>query len=181
MNKSRGFSLTELVITVIIVGILALIAMFVYKILIMRAVATEGKALMGAIGRAEKTYWVENGTFYGYKTPNKPDGMSDEEYENIYKPQQQEQALADDGPWHFRSYDEVLGIDARGNKYFTSFSFNEGDDEALYATAQSDKPYNGFQCILIIDLRDVGGDIEKATTKIRLVDTGHNLIDETVE
>ena len=190
--KKTGFTLLELITVIIIIGILALVAIQVYRVLLMRAIATEGKTLMGTIARAEKTYYVENGTFYGYKSPSAEElGISttgygsDEEYNaavEAAKKNHQDSATGEGGQWAARSKDDILGIDARGNKYFTNFTFEEGDNDALHVVARSEKPYNGFQVILTIDLReDSDRNIEKVHTKIRTWDSGHNLIDETME
>jgi hypothetical protein len=53
---------------------------------------TEGKALVAAILEAERAYFAEYGCYYGNGNINNP-----------------------------LQYDEVLGIDARGNKYFNNF------------------------------------------------------------
>ena len=52
MNK-KGFTLVELVIVIIIVGILSIISVPVYRGYVEKAMLTEGKTLIGAIGRAE--------------------------------------------------------------------------------------------------------------------------------
>ena len=62
MNK-KGFTLVELVIVIIIVGILSVISVPVYRGYVEKAMLTEGKTLAGAIGRAQLAYHVENETF----------------------------------------------------------------------------------------------------------------------
>lgn len=62
MNK-KGFTLVELVIVIIIVGILSIISVPVYRGYVEKAMLTEGKTLIGAIGRAELAYHVENEVF----------------------------------------------------------------------------------------------------------------------
>jgi len=188
--KKTGFTLLELITVIIIIGILALVAIQVYRVLLMRAIATEGKTLMGTIARAEKTYYVENGTFYGYKSPSAEElGISttgygsDEEYNaavEAAKKNHQDSATGEGGQWATRSKDDILGIDARGNKYFRTFTFSTGSDTQLWVYSQSDEPYNGFQCILTIQLPN-DKNIDNAQTKIRIVDTGHNIVDETME
>ncbi len=95
MKNKKGFTLVELVIVIIIVGILSIVAVPVYRNYVQRAIDTEAIALMGTIARAEDLYYAEYGCYYipeGYNTSPA----------NI-------------------SYDENLNIDCRGNKYFTSF------------------------------------------------------------
>lgn len=62
MNK-KGFTLVELVIVIVIVGILSIISVPVYRGYVEKAMLTEGKTLIGAIGRAEVAYHVENEYF----------------------------------------------------------------------------------------------------------------------
>lgn len=63
--KNKGFTLIELIIAIIIVAILSIVSVNIYRTLLMRSVATEGKTLAGMIIKAEKLYWVEYETFYG--------------------------------------------------------------------------------------------------------------------
>jgi len=168
--KKAGFSLTEVIITIIIVGILALVAIQVHKVLVIRAIASEGKTLMGAIATAEKAYWVENGTFYGYSGP--ADSQSD--------PQDHPQtdATKEGAPWGPRSNDPILGVDATGNKYFSKFVLSTGSDYEVFAYSQIEKPFNGIQAILSMNMDQNSTDVNKAKTVIQVKDTGHNLIDE---
>ena len=62
MNK-KGFTLVELVIVIVIVGILSIISAPIYRGYVEKAMLTEGKTLIGAIGRAELAYHVENEEF----------------------------------------------------------------------------------------------------------------------
>ena len=88
MDK-KGFTLVELVIVIVIVGILSIISVPVYRGYVEKAMLTEGKTLIGAVGRAELAYHVEA-----------------EEFKIINK----------------TGYDETIDIDARGGRYFNSFS-----------------------------------------------------------
>lgn len=90
MRKTKGFTLVELVIVIVIVGILSIVAVPIYRGYTRKAMATEGKALLGAIQTAQKIYYAENAFFF-------------------------QQATA-------TSFSSVLDVDARSNKYFTSFS-----------------------------------------------------------
>jgi prepilin-type N-terminal cleavage/methylation domain-containing protein len=92
MKLQKGFTLVELVIVIVIIGILSIVAVPIYRGYVVRAAMTEGKALVAVILEAQRAYFAENGHYYGNG--------------NISNPLQ---------------YDEVLGIDARGNKYFNNF------------------------------------------------------------
>ncbi len=59
MKNKKGFTLVELIIVIVIVGILSIVAVPVYKGYIKKAMATEGKALLGSVLTAEKVYFAE--------------------------------------------------------------------------------------------------------------------------
>jgi type IV pilus assembly protein PilA len=59
MKSTKGFTLVELVIVIVIVGILSVVAVPVYKGYTKKAMATEGKALLGAINTSQKVYFAE--------------------------------------------------------------------------------------------------------------------------
>ena len=63
MRKTKGFTLVELVIVIVIVGILSIVAVPIYRGYTRKAMATEGKALLGAIQTAQKIYFAENAFF----------------------------------------------------------------------------------------------------------------------
>lgn len=63
MKSTKGFTLVELVIVIVIVGILSVVAVPVYKGYTKKAMATEGKALLGAINTSQKVYYAEFGAF----------------------------------------------------------------------------------------------------------------------
>jgi type IV pilus assembly protein PilE len=89
MKKTKGFTLVELVIVIVIVGILSIVAVPIYRGYTRKAMASEGKSLLGSIQTSEKIYYAEFGGFY--------------------------QASA-------TSFNTVLDIDARSNKYFSSYT-----------------------------------------------------------
>ena len=62
MNR-QGFTLVELVIVIIIVGILSIVAVPIYRSYTLKAIGTEGKALMGAIASAQQIHYTEYGNF----------------------------------------------------------------------------------------------------------------------
>jgi len=90
MRKTKGFTLVELVIVIVIVGILSIVAVPIYRGYTRKAMATEGKALLGAIQTAQKIYYAENAFFFPQTNAT--------------------------------SFSSILDVDARSNKYFTSFS-----------------------------------------------------------
>jgi len=60
----KGFTLVELVIVIIIVGILSIVAVPIYKGYTDRAKESEAKALLGSINTSEKVYFAEFSEFY---------------------------------------------------------------------------------------------------------------------
>lgn len=91
MKKIKGFTLVELVIVIIIVGILSIVAVPIYRGYTRKAMATEGKALLGTVQTAEKLYFTEYANFKSVDTT---------------------------------SFDSGMDVDARANRYFTSFTVN---------------------------------------------------------
>lgn len=85
---NKGFTLVELVIVIVIVGILSIVAVPIYRGYTRKSMLTEGKSLISAIEKQEKIYYVE---FANYL------------------------------PVSATSFSTALDIDARANKYFTSF------------------------------------------------------------
>lgn len=64
MKKSKGFTLVELIIVIVIVGILSIVAVPIYRGYTKKAIATEAKALLGSIATAEKVYYAEFGQYF---------------------------------------------------------------------------------------------------------------------
>ena len=62
-KRKAGFTLVELMIVVIIVGILAAAAVPIYKFAVSRAYTSEAKASLGAIRAAELVHKAEHGEF----------------------------------------------------------------------------------------------------------------------
>ena len=63
IKTKKGFTLVELVIVIVIVGILSVISVPIYRGYVEKAMITEGKVLLSAIGKAELAYHVEHGYF----------------------------------------------------------------------------------------------------------------------
>lgn len=89
MKNTKGFTLVELVIVIVIVGILSIVAVPIYRGYTRKAMASEGKSLLGSVQTSQKIYFAEYGTFYA--------------------------------PAAATSYDGVLDVDARANKYFKQY------------------------------------------------------------
>ena len=93
----NGFTLVELVITIVIIITLSAISTPIYKAFGDKAALAEGYALLGAIRSAQEQYYAEYGYFLRSlnSTPQAYDA--------------------------YECYDDVLNINARTNKYFTKF------------------------------------------------------------
>ena len=102
-KRSKGFTLVELVITIAILIILSVISVPIYRNYVDKAKWSEAYALAGTILSAQKSYYSEYGNFLIYA----------------------------DGATGWTSYDTVLGIDVRGNKYFTHFKPSIGTDSKI--------------------------------------------------
>ena len=109
-RKSNGFTLIELVITIAIIIVLSTISVPIYKRYTLNAKRTEGYVLLGIIRDAQFKYYSEYRSFLS-------GGASSIKSHAV-----------------FSCNEDVLGVDARVNKYFTSFSFNGGvSDFTVYA------------------------------------------------
>ena len=63
IKTKKGFTLVELVIVIVIVGILSVISVPIYRGYVEKAIKAEGQVLLGAIARAELAYHVQHGCF----------------------------------------------------------------------------------------------------------------------
>ncbi|MDD5021433.1 MAG: prepilin-type N-terminal cleavage/methylation domain-containing protein [Endomicrobiaceae bacterium] len=71
ITNKKAFTLVELVIVIVIVGILSTISVSAYSSLSLKAIEAEGASLVGFIVNNEVTYQIENGDFWNVPTPVK--------------------------------------------------------------------------------------------------------------
>lgn len=70
MRRKAAFTLIELMIVVVIVGIIAVSAVPIYRLNLRRAHSAEGFAALGAIRRAQHFYQAEFDTFIAVNPPD---------------------------------------------------------------------------------------------------------------
>ncbi len=99
-GRRRGFTLVELVLVISIVVVLSVISGPIYRSYAYKARQAEGYALIGTIRSAQESYYGEYSEFLDDNDSSASGGGS--------------------GAW-FTANEEVLGIDARPNKYYTWF------------------------------------------------------------
>ena len=61
--KNKGFTLIEVLITVLIIGILAAISVTQYKKAVMRSKAAQMQTLLNAVVKESDLYYLQNGTY----------------------------------------------------------------------------------------------------------------------
>jgi len=64
-EKEHGFSLVELIIVIIIVGILAAVGISQYSLTVEKARTAEAKLRLGTLRQLVQEYWLDNGTLNG--------------------------------------------------------------------------------------------------------------------
>lgn len=86
-TKNRGFTLIELVVVMVIIGILSVISVPMYRNYVERAMGSEGKAMIGGIAKAEKVYYAEFGRFLEVARTNKDSIIDVDARTNTYYPE----------------------------------------------------------------------------------------------
>ena len=133
MKKSKGFTLVELIIVIVIVGILSIVAVPIYRGYTKKAIATEAKALLGSIGTSEKVYYAEFGNYLDV-------------------------ALT--------SYNQVLDVDARANKYFNEYTVaavHTAGSKSFKATVSGITASAANGIVLTLDAKESGEVTTSAT------------------
>lgn len=97
MKKNKGFSLTEIIITILIIAVLSAISGPIYNSYSTKSKISEGYLLLGTIKDAQMKWYASNGQFLSQNQCGT--GWND-----------------------FVSVNNILGIDARANKYYTLFN-----------------------------------------------------------
>ena len=108
--KNKGFTLVELVITIVVIVILSAIAVPMYKDYGLKTKLSEGYMFLATVRDAQKAYYSKYGNFLCYS-----------------------QSSAGNALW--TSNEEVLGVDARRNKYFTTFHVGERTPKYYFEVA----------------------------------------------
>ncbi|MBQ3835381.1 MAG: type II secretion system protein [Elusimicrobia bacterium] len=127
IKKIRGFTLIEMAVTLIVVIILMSVSVPLYKANTEDFKKAEGYALLANIRSAQEQYYAEYGYFL----------CANESSAH--------------GHYHFTAKDEVLGINAITNKYFTYFCVNGSgksgfDGTHIYSNNETNK-YNFIACV----------------------------------
>ncbi|MBQ3835270.1 MAG: prepilin-type N-terminal cleavage/methylation domain-containing protein [Elusimicrobia bacterium] len=104
--KNKGFTLVELAVTLILVIILMSISVPIYRKNTKNYEKAEGYALLASIRSAQEAYYVQYGTFLMSAMGSGGPGKSQV------------------GEYWYTCNEEVLGINARTNKYFTYFNIS---------------------------------------------------------
>ncbi len=77
LKSKAGFTMIELMVVVIIVGILAAASVPVYRGNVKKAIATEAVATLGSIRSAERLYNAEYNTYTDVTAANRDPDFSD--------------------------------------------------------------------------------------------------------
>ncbi len=123
IKTRKGFTLVELVIVIVIVGILSVISVPIYRGYVEKAMMTEGKVLLSAIAKAELAYHVEHGYFCDtngetdYSRELDIDSYANK-YFNWFSASSGQKSYYDAGEYNDSVYIEVYGTN-NNNKYWT--------------------------------------------------------------
>ena len=64
MKKTKGFTIVELIIVIVIVGILAIVSIPIYRGYTLKSKMTEGKSLAASVITSQRVYYSEFGVWY---------------------------------------------------------------------------------------------------------------------
>jgi prepilin-type N-terminal cleavage/methylation domain-containing protein len=105
MKQNSGFTLAEVIIVIVIVGILSIIAVPIYRDHVKKALSVEGQALLSEIMAAQEIYANRNQSWFN----------------------------ASSYTYMAASYVPEIGVDARRNKYFNMFTWRSVGGDYNYA------------------------------------------------
>ena len=63
LEEEQGWSLTELMVVLVIIGILVMLAIPIYRNITTKAKETEAKIMLGQLATLEKAYYLEHDTY----------------------------------------------------------------------------------------------------------------------
>jgi prepilin-type N-terminal cleavage/methylation domain-containing protein len=134
MRRARGFTLVELMIVVVILGILASLAIIGFKKYIGRARSAEAVAMLSEMTSKEQLYKLEFAGFLPLRSDNKPDLPSPDEASTAFYPQAAGSAalesahtwvsIADSTLWP-TSW-QTVGLRPRDQKLYCTYLTNAG-------------------------------------------------------
>jgi prepilin-type N-terminal cleavage/methylation domain-containing protein len=110
MKKNSGFTLAEVIIVIVIVGILSIIAVPIYRDHVKKSLSVEGQALLSEIMAAQEIYANRNQSWFNASSYTHTSA----------------------------SYIPEIGVDARRNKYFNTFTWSAVGGDYNYAKTNPD-------------------------------------------
>ena len=64
MERTKGFSLVELMVAIVIIGILSVVSAVAYRGYVKRGMETEARTMLAELNAAEEVYYVRNKEYY---------------------------------------------------------------------------------------------------------------------